>query len=317
MFNQLLGRIQDFFAVSPKEARGIFGLLVVSVTALFFPLVLKQTLLASSASERAKERAVIDSLIRSVLQEKTQHTISAKRVLGTFDPNTATQEMLVELGIQLPLARRIINYREKGGVFRTKNDLLKIYGFPPELYTKLEGYIQIDASAIESDSKRNAFLDVSNGHRNPLAIQKRRKDADPHRPNVVVPFDINRADTTQLKQLKGIGSGRARIIVNYRDALGGFHSIDQFAEIYSLDSLSLQQLLRYARILSPPRKFNINEISLEQFLRHPYARKNRRAAESIIRFREQNGPFYSKADLEQIVALPVEFLELIAPYMEF
>ena len=45
-------------------------------------------------------------------------------------------------------------------------------------------------------------------------------------------LDLNRADTAELKKIPGIGSGIARLIVNYRQRLGGFYQIEQLQEIH-------------------------------------------------------------------------------------
>lgn len=51
--------------------------------------------------------------------------------------------------------------------------------------------------------------------------------------------DLNRADTTELKKIPGIGSGIARLIIGYRQRLGGFYNITQLQEIH-LDTTQLQ-----------------------------------------------------------------------------
>ena len=52
-------------------------------------------------------------------------------------------------------------------------------------------------------------------------------------------LDLNRADTTELKKVPGIGSGIARLIVGYRQRLGGFYQIEQLKDI-NLDTQQLQ-----------------------------------------------------------------------------
>ena len=44
--------------------------------------------------------------------------------------------------------------------------------------------------------------------------------------------ELNSADTTRLKQLRGIGSGYAKMIVAYREKLGGFYKTEQLLEVY-------------------------------------------------------------------------------------
>jgi len=232
MLHQFLSRIQDFFAVSPREARGLFFLMVVSVVLLAIPALLSQVILAPSEEQKARERAVIDSLIRVIATERDERKMVAV---------SAPKEQVVS--------------RPKVSVTSSRQ--------------------------------------------------------------IIVPFDINRADTSQLKQLKGIGSGRARIIVNYRNALGGFHSIDQYGEIFGMDSLSLGQLRQYARILSPHARIKLNETSKEQLTRHPYARKYRRSVEAILRYRDQHGGIGSKEELKKVIPVDPEFLRLMEPYLEY
>lgn len=57
--------------------------------------------------------------------------------------------------------------------------------------------------------------------------------------------DINTADTAELRKLPGIGEKRALNIVKYRTSLGGFYSVDQLAEVYSMDASLVERLKKY------------------------------------------------------------------------
>ena len=46
---------------------------------------------------------------------------------------------------------------------------------------------------------------------------------------------INVSDTTSFKKIKGIGSKRAVQILKYRNLLGGFISVNQLKEVYSIN----------------------------------------------------------------------------------
>ena len=72
--------------------------------------------------------------------------------LFEFDPNTATQEELQQLGFRDRTAKSIVNYRSKGGQFRKKEDLKKIYTLAEEDYLRLEPYIRIASKNNYSDS---------------------------------------------------------------------------------------------------------------------------------------------------------------------
>ncbi|MBA22128.1 MAG: hypothetical protein CMP52_02125 [Flavobacteriales bacterium] len=58
---------------------------------------------------------------------------------------------------------------------------------------------------------------------------------------VVEVKDINKATAEELKQIRGIGAVLSKRIVNYRSRLQGFEDLDQFFEVYGLDSLVAQQ----------------------------------------------------------------------------
>lgn len=67
-----------------------------------------------------------------------------------FDPNSVTLEELVRLGLSEKQAGAIINYREKGGKFRSKEDFKKMYTVSDSLYQRLEPFIDIPKLDINS-----------------------------------------------------------------------------------------------------------------------------------------------------------------------
>lgn len=60
-----------------------------------------------------------------------------------FNPNTATPEDLQRLGFSLKQAQSIVNYRDKGGRFRRKEDFRKSYVVSDSVFARLEPFIDI------------------------------------------------------------------------------------------------------------------------------------------------------------------------------
>ncbi len=309
--------LQDFFGVSPKEARGIAFLLCFSLGFLVFPIAFQQWVLPLTVSPDTEvPQQLLDSLLKDLAPRNTppaaRDTTPATVSLQPFNPNTASEDELKGVGIPSFLARRIVHYRTKGGKFRDSGDLRKIYDFPDTLFRKLQPYVVLRPPV--PDKKPGTVLS---------SPKERAQTVSPTPPvlrpaaHPLVPFDINTADSTQLIRLKGIGSGRARIILNFRNALGGFHSTKQFEEIYGMDSTALSQLQQYARILSPVRQLPVNTIPLTALLQHPYARGNKRWATLLIRYRDQHGPFASAEDFNNIRAMDPDFMEKLTPYLHF
>ena len=86
-----------------------------------------------------------------------------------------------------------------------------------------------------------------------------------------VALDLNTADTTELQQLRGIGSYFARRIVEYRTRLGGYVHIGQLMEIRGIDEdkvLSWQKQLK----VNPAAvsKIDLSTAEEEELRQHPY-----------------------------------------------
>lgn len=197
-----------------------------------------------------------------------------------FDPNTLPEDSLALLGIPEKTIKSMTNFLSKGGRFRSKEDVQKIYNFPPLLYESLAPWIRI-----------------------PTAPKPQQK---------VIAMDLNLADSTDLVTLKGIGKTFASRIIRYRTALGGFHSLEQLNEIYGLKPETIAQITPFLKIKAPVRKIKINEV---EELKHPYLRSYQ--AKAILAYRNQHGDFKTYEELKNIDALDEETLAKLLPYLQF
>ncbi|PRY37577.1 competence ComEA-like helix-hairpin-helix protein [Spirosoma oryzae] len=330
MLRKLQSLVSDYFRVSYHEGRGILVLIAFVVIALLTGVLYKRFVPVRPVDTSVTDQKKLDSLLRLMQDEEankpqygkndTRDRTDAerfnepKRRTGerfAFNPNTVSVADWQRLGLPQWLAERIDKYRSKGGQFRQKADLLKIYNFPPALYSELEPYITLPASAPENG--RRPFAD------RPAAYSYTSGNRYPERPHVerpvLQPFDINTADSSQLVALNGIGPTSAGRILKFRNALGGFVSTNQFADIYGLDSVGRVELMRLGQIRSAPRRIPINTASAADLDRHPFL--SRRQAEVIVRYREQHGAFTSAESLKPIRILDAQTIEKIAPYLEF
>lgn len=334
----MLSRIRDYFGMSQREARGFLLLLILSACFLIFPFLTRFLFPDAKPDSTAADQKKLDSLLakmevdkengseyRRVDEEKTladQYADPSRHVVKrfAFDPNTANVAQLQELGVPKWLAERIDKYRTKGGRFRKKEDLMRIYSFPARLYQDLEPYITLE-DAREKPYGSKTEQGTGNEGRNTEQYEKENSERTYTKPFIserkpaLQPFDINTVDTAQLVRLKGIGSKLAGRIVKFRDALGGFVSTDQYADIFGLDSLALSELQRFGKIQSPPHKININTVSVEELDKHVYV--SRRQAEIIVRYREQHGAFTSLEALKPIRILDAKTIEKLGPYLSF
>ncbi|UOQ78313.1 helix-hairpin-helix domain-containing protein [Hymenobacter sp. 5516J-16] len=235
--------------------------------------------------------------------------------LTPFDPNQLTATDWEARGLPSYVARRMVHYREVIGGFRAKEQIQRTYGLEPDLYARLAPYMQLPDQLPPREARsypsRGPYPD-----RKPF--EQTAGSRFPHKPTRLAAFDLNAADTTQLMQIRGIGRGYARRIIEYRQRLGGFQSKEQTAEIYALrDAPDLVDSLRKYTFVAPgfaPAMLDVNNASFEMLQAHPYVGK--RLARVLVAFRQQHGPFRQPTDLRQIRILDQTTFDKLAPYLE-
>jgi DNA uptake protein ComE-like DNA-binding protein len=129
------------------------------------------------------------------------------------------------------------------------------------------------------------------------------------------PFDLNKADTAQLKKIRGIGSILSNRIVKYRDLLGGFVDKQQLKDVYNLSDSTLVMLdsLTFIQYPLTIRRISINSSSAKELMRHPYITPKN--AWAIVNYRQQHESFSDLNEIRNIHALDEATLAKIIPYL--
>lgn len=290
--------IRDLFGFSTNEING-FLILVPLMMALLVSEPLYHMWISHRHREYPNDLKIMDTLIAQWRGNGTRAEPSI--VLKAFDPNTATESELRGVGFSEQLATRIAAYRRKGGVFRVKSDLARIYGLDSTLYNQLYRYINLPvthASASQANREGSRVQQIRPGKK------------------VKLNFDINTADTLLLETIYGIGPKLAARIVKFRDRLGGFVRRDQLYEVYGLDTMVVNRLLEVSFIREDfqPTKININTSGEEELSAHPYIRRN--LARRIVSYRFQHGDFPDAKDIKKLSALVIDDLDRLLPYIK-
>lgn len=219
--------------------------------------------------------------------------------LFKFDPNTLDATGWRKLGVPTRSITTIIRYREKGGRFKRAADIHRIYGLSPEMADKLEPYVMIDSE--ETTAGRNDFVPVN---ANPFA--RERKESL----NVI---DVNEADSIAWEALPGIGATLTHRILQFRNNLGGFYSVDQLKEVYGLPDSTFQKISGRLICKGDFQRIDINNASIEILAQHPYIK--RKAARIVIAWRQQHGPLLDPEQLMLCGALDSSGLRKLSPYL--
>ena len=298
--------IRKYFAFSQRETTGFLWLLALMTILLALPFLFKPK---PKAYNNTRDRETLDSLAvildnREESRTKTFRNKKATVALKPFNPNELTEQEWIAFGVKPWLAKRVLNYRQKVGDFKAKTDVQKIYGLPDSVYQRLAPYLLLPETA------RNAtFPDEKTATYDKPKFENRRQ------PFRLQAFDINSADTTELKRIRGIGSKLSVRILTYRDRLGGFVSEEQLAEVFALKPEIIDSLRKYTYVENDfsPKKINLNSVTFEELKTHPYLKYNQSRA--LIAYREQHGPFRTIEDIKKIKLMDETTFTKLRPYL--
>jgi competence protein ComEA len=296
--NRLKALIRSLFAFSRGETNGFLILLPLMALLLFSEPIYRYWFVGRP-QDFSNESLVLDSLVATWKwdQKDSNHEeIILNRQLFSFDPNRSSENDFINLGFPSILASRIINYRNKGGKFKTKTDLLKIYGLDSSFYKTIYPFINLpDRITTESNPSGHSSIKESN--------------------IVSAKLDLNAADTSQLITVFGIGKKLSERIVKYRNRLGGFISMEQLKEVYGLDSSAIENISGKFVIGKnyQPTQISINSASEKEIGAHPYL--SFKLAKAITTYRFQHGSFTALDDLSKLQLLNENDLKRIKPYL--
>lgn len=222
-----------------------------------------------------------------------------KYELFSFDPNTLSADGWRKLGIRDKTIRTIQNYLNKGGRFRKPDDVKKIYGLAPGEYDRIAPYINVKGNSLPD--RISSFQADEN---------KTMRTITPRYSAI----DINTADTNAFISLPGIGSKLSARIVNFREKLGGFYSVDQLAETYGLPDSTFQKIRQYLKLENATiKKININTATVDELKAHPYIKYS--LANPIVAYRNEHGLFSKLEDLKKVMMVTEEIYNKIALYL--
>lgn len=228
-----------------------------------------------------------------------------------------------------------------------RNDLPKIYRFNPNFISDYKGY-KLGMSAQEIDRllafrKDNKYVNsakefqnvtkVSDSLLNAIAPYFKFPDWVRDKKNFkeyekisntafakkekILQIDINLAAKEDLIKVYGIGEVIAVRILNQKQKLGGFVSMEQMNDVWGLSSEVITNLNSHFKVFQVPNvtKIDINNASLKELSQFFYFKYE--LAKQIVKYRSMNGDFNNIEDLIKINGFPVEKYKIIDLYLDF
>ncbi|MCB0646345.1 MAG: helix-hairpin-helix domain-containing protein [Saprospiraceae bacterium] len=283
-----------------------------------------------------------------------------------FDPNSCPADSLHLLPLPQKVIQNLIKYREKGGSFRKKEDLAKIYGMG-DYWKEISSYVNIaqetdvpqniksttfqeegpynhqksmetdapsvnpistaklpDISLARAIDKSNIMPDTSfaaaksleaaaNQDKN-APTKKDKIEEKPTKDNVDHLVEINSASQYELMAVKGIGPYYSKLIVAYRERIGGFIDKDQILGISGIRSdRAMEWLDQLYADKSLVRKLDLNAASFKQLAAFPDI--GYKKAEIVKLYQKNNGDFKSVASLASVGIFSKDEISFLENYL--
>lgn len=269
-------RIKEYIKFTPGERRGIVVLLLLLflITGIRILLPYLSTIKAShdvSIQVMELESKKGNQNLSDKYNKGNNAKLDSEKVINEvlFDPNTATFKQLRNIGFSKYASQNVIKYRERGGHFKVKEDLKKIYGVDTVFLSEINHLIVIQEELSHEISAEEIVFEI----------------------------DINLADSTELKRLPCIGSKLSSRILKYRNSLGGFYAVTQVVEVYGVDSTCFNKMKKYIVLnRTDINKLDLNMVSEKELYKHPYISKYQ--ARAIVKYRNLIGEFTSIEQLK-------------------
>jgi DNA uptake protein ComE-like DNA-binding protein len=137
-----------------------------------------------------------------------------------------------------------------------------------------------------------------------------------HKAEKITVLDINEATKDDLMKVYGIGDKISDRILEQKNKLGAFASMEQMQDIWGLSPEVIEKLHQNFEVKSTPyiKKININNASVKELSLFPFFRYA--LAKEIVIYRSMNGDVKIE-DLTKIKGFPVDKIKIIALYLEF
>ena len=223
---------EAYFIFSEKERKGIIVLGIILTLSMAFTLLVPH------------KNGIVAKAIPSTVP--TLH-------LFAFDPNTIDSANAIQLGIPVKQVNTLIHYREKGGRFYKKEDILKLYGLDPVIAYQLIPFIELKSTESSNKWGRYTNYDKGNNYKSYYDNASRYKSNKDKESNdgswlkmkkgaVSWTIDVNEADANEWHDKTNLPMNIVYQIINYKNHLGGFTHPIQLKKVYGLADTTFQNL---------------------------------------------------------------------------
>lgn len=291
-----LSNIKTYFQYTASQRAGIFLLLTLIIGFQFLYFFVDFTSIETDKNSTEKQQWL--SLQTEIDAAKQDTELDSPKIYP-FNPNFITDFKGYKLGMSTQEIDRLLAFRKTNKYVNSAHEFQAVTKVSDSLLHIISPYFKFpdwvnNKKEFKSYSKQN--------------FQKKES---------LVVLDINQATQDDLKKVYGIGDGLSERILNEREKLGAFVSMEQMNDVWGLSPEVIEKLNQHFKVKTVPniKKININTATIKELMQFSYFKYP--LAKSIITYRSMNGGIKNGEDLPKIKGFPVEKSNIIVLYLEF
>ncbi|MFY0675566.1 MAG: helix-hairpin-helix domain-containing protein [Bacteroidia bacterium] len=301
------------FEFSQSEQKGIWALVLIIILS-FGGFKIYYSFFKDQIDRISEEElnAIITEIRNSEQNDRLNQNSAQYFKLFPFNPNTINYDSLRLLGFSVTLSKRFLKFRSSLGGFKSKNEVKKIYGLSDSFYLTLEPFIvlvQDSTTVLEGLKSQYEILEAGINDSREIKVLRKENEVDS-----TYFIELNSATEQELMRIRGIGEVLSKRIIKFREAIGGFLTVNQLYEVYGVDSQNLDfKRLELMVDTSIIRKINVNTASIIEFSNHSFISKYQ--SKIIVAYREQHGYFNNISDVMATKAFTKSQFLMVSPYL--
>ncbi|WP_445454013.1 helix-hairpin-helix domain-containing protein [Flavobacterium sp. 25HG05S-40] len=270
----------------------LFFLMILSAQGIYYGYDFTKT---DNVDHEQSKWLANQSLIDSLKLEQKNY----KPTIYPFNPNFITDFKGYKLGMSVDEIDRLLDYRKQNKFVNSAQEFQAVTKVSDSLLKIMAPYFKFP------DWVKNKKSEATSYTKNTYA-----------RVDKIVVLDINQATKEDLMKVYGIGDKISDRILEQKQKLGAFVSMEQMQDIWGLSPEVIEKMNGSFVVKNTvnAKKININDASVKELSQFPFFRYS--LAKEIVIFRTMNGSIKIE-DLPKIKGFPVDKIKIIALYLEF
>jgi competence protein ComEA len=294
-----MNNFKSHFVFSRKQRNGIFLLIVIILVlqVLIFKINNNQFQVDINNDVLSAYNDQVDSLQQIKVKENQPQ-------IYPFNPNYITDYKGYTLGMSASEIDRLLQFRAQNKWVNSAKEFQEITQISDSLLAAISPYFKFpewvtNFTKTQGQSYQNYTKKFSD---KPRSIEQK--------------IDLNKATTSQLQRVYGIGEKLSQRIIDYRAKQpNGFIADIQLTEVYGVTPELVEEITKYFTVKTPAQisKIDLNSATIEELVTIKYI--DYPVAYNIIEARTLRDGFKSLDELTKVKDFPIHKLEIIKLYL--